>query len=408
MASSLISRFAARAPFSVVLRYGAAFVSVAMALGTALLLRYDGLSHPFISFSFAAIAISFWYAGTGPGLLALLLSYLGGSEFFLPVKILGSASESYFVIYGIFGGAVGWFSHSRRRAERLLIEARENLEIRVAKRTAELTTANEQLKSTQAELRGEKDRLKLLLDLNNSIVSNLELRDLLREISSSVRGVMQCDAVGVTLPDVETGELKLHALDFPSSKGFLREGMSRPPGSLAGRAFSTGGPVTFPVVDADPATDEASFKSEGLQSGCWLPLISHARVLGVLGLSRQNRDLFSQEDVKFLMQVASQVAIAVENALAYGQISDLTGKLAQEKLYLEDEIRTEANFHEIVGKSPALHRVLRLVETVAPTDSTVLICGETGTGKELIARAIHDLSSRKSKTFVRLNCAALP
>ena len=303
---------------------------------------------------------------------------------------------------------MGWFSHSRRRAERLLIEARENLEIRVAKRTAELTTANEQLKSTQAELRGEKDRLKLLLDLNNSIVSNLELRDLLREISSSVRGVMQCDAVGVTLPDVETGELKLHALDFPSSKGFLREGMSRPPGSLAGRAFSMGGPVTFPVVDADPATDEASFKSEGLQSGCWLPLISHARVLGVLGLSRQNRDLFSQEDVKFLMQVASQVAIAVENALAYGQISDLTGKLAQEKLYLEDEIRTEANFHEIVGKSPALHRVLRLVETVAPTDSTVLICGETGTGKELIARAIHDLSSRKSKTFVRLNCAALP
>jgi formate hydrogenlyase transcriptional activator len=98
----------------------------------------------------------------------------------------------------------------------------------------------------------------------------------------------------------------------------------------------------------------------------------------------------------------------VENALAYGRISELTDKLAQEKLYLEDEIRSEANFEEIVGKSPALHRVLKLVETVAPTESTVLICGETGTGKELIARAIHDLSSRSSKTFVRLNCAALP
>jgi formate hydrogenlyase transcriptional activator len=137
-------------------------------------------------------------------------------------------------------------------------------------------------------------------------------------------------------------------------------------------------------------------------------LVSHDRALGVLGLSRLKANPFSEDDVHFLMQVASQVAIAVENALAYGQISELTDKLAQEKLYLEDEIRTEANFEEIVGKSEALHRVLKLVETVAPTDSTVLICGETGTGKELIARAIHDLSSRHSKTFVKLNCAALP
>jgi len=137
-------------------------------------------------------------------------------------------------------------------------------------------------------------------------------------------------------------------------------------------------------------------------------LISHDRVLGVLGLSRLEAIPFSQDDVHFLMQVSSQVAIAVENALAYGQISELTDKLAQEKLYLEDEIRIEANFEEIVGKSQALHRVLKLVETVAPTDSTVLICGDTGTGKELIARAIHDLSSRSSKTFVKLNCAALP
>jgi formate hydrogenlyase transcriptional activator len=131
-------------------------------------------------------------------------------------------------------------------------------------------------------------------------------------------------------------------------------------------------------------------------------------VLGVLGLSRLAPIPFSQEDVRFLMQVASQVTIAVENALAYGQIAELTNKLAQEKLYLQDEIRTEANFEEIVGKSQALQRILKLVETVAPTDSTVLINGETGTGKELIARAIHELSSRNSKTFVKLNCAALP
>jgi len=407
MASLRISRFSVRPKSAVALRYGAAIVLVATALGAALILRHDNLPHPFTSFSFAAIAISFWCGGAGPGLLALVLSYLALSDLFVPVKIIGSSSESYLVIYGIFGAAVSWFSASRRRAERLLTEARESLEVRVAERTCELTAANEQLQSTQAELRGEKDRLKLLLDLNNSMVSKLELRELLRVISASVRRVMQCDSVGVNLPDPEGRGLRLYALDFPGAKGFLREGMLRAPGSLAGRAFSTGEPLAFSVGNATLPL-EADLESEGLQSACWLPLISHGRVLGVLGLSRLEATPFSQDDVRFLTQVAVQVTIAVENALAYGQISELTDKLAQEKLYLQDEIRTEANFEEIVGVSPALQRVLKLVETVAPTDSTVLICGETGTGKELIARAIHNLSPRSPKTFVRLNCAALP
>jgi formate hydrogenlyase transcriptional activator len=408
MVSLRISRFAARPESAVVLRYGAAIVLVAAALGTALILRHNNLPHPFTSFSFAAIAIAFWCAGTGPGLLALLLSYLALSDLFIPPKILGSSSESYLVIYGIFGGAVSWFSASRRRAERLLTEARNHLELRVGERTSELSEANQELQGIHAELRRKKDRLALLLDLNNGIVSNLELRDLLRDISASVRRLMQYDSVGVNLPDPETGELKLYALDFPAAKGFLREEMLRPPGSLAGRAFSTGEPLTFSVGQAALPIEEADFESEGLQSACWLPLISRARVLGVLALSRLEATPFSQDDVQFLMQVASQVAIAVENALAYGQIAGLKDKLAQEKLYLEDEIRTDANFEEIVGTSPALHRVLKLVETVAPTNSTVLIYGETGTGKELIARAIHDLSPRSAKTFVKLNCAALP
>ncbi len=411
MASLRISGFAAWSASAVVLRFGAAIISVAAALGTALILRHNNLPHPFTSFSFAAIAITFWYGGTGPGLLALLLSYLAMTDFFIPVRLSDPSSESYLVIYGIFGLLVSWFSASRRRAERLLTKARDSLEIRVEERTGELTEANEQLQSTQAELRGEKDRLKLLLDLNNSIVSKLELRDLLRVISASVRRMMLCDSVAVNLPDPETGELKLFALDFPLAKGFLREGMLCPSGSLPANVFGTGQPSTLSLRSGAPTNPEADvtlYKDEGLQSSCWLPLISHDRGLGVLGLSRLAATPFSQGDLHFLMQVASQVAIAVENALAYGQISELTDKLAQEKLYLEDEIRTEANFEEIVGKSPALHRVLKLVETVAPTDSTVLICGETGTGKELIARAIHDLSSRNSKTFVKLNCAALP
>ena len=109
-----------------------------------------------------------------------------------------------------------------------------------------------------------------------------------------------------------------------------------------------------------------------------------------------------------LVQVAGQVAIAVENALAFQEIGELKNKLAQEKLYLEDEIRSEMNFDEIVGEGPSLRAVLKQVETVAPTDSTVLITGETGTGKELIARAIHNLSPRRERTFVKVNCAAIP
>jgi len=240
MASLHISRFAPRPESAIVLRYGTAVVLVAMALGAALILRHDNLPHPFTSFSFAAIAITFWCAGTGPGLLALLLSYLALSDLFVPVKILGSSSESYLVIYGIFGAAVSWFSASRRRAERSLTETRDDLELRVAERTSELTETNKELLGIHAELRHEKDRLKLLLDLNNSIVSSLELRDLLRDISASVRRLMQCDSVGVNLPDPETGNLKLYAIDFPGAKGSLREGMLHPPGSLPARVFSTG------------------------------------------------------------------------------------------------------------------------------------------------------------------------
>jgi formate hydrogenlyase transcriptional activator len=122
----------------------------------------------------------------------------------------------------------------------------------------------------------------------------------------------------------------------------------------------------------------------------------------------KRNDPFSAQDISFLKQVAGPVAIAIENAMAYGRIAELTDKLAREKVYLEDEIRSELNFEEIIGKSETLRAVLQQVETVAPTDSTVLICGETGTGKELIARAIHDLSSRAKNAFVKLNCAAIP
>lgn len=225
---------------AIVQRYGGAVVSVALAAAAALLLWHFNLPHPFTSFSFVAIAITFWYAGTGPGFFASALSCFALSYFVTPLTVGNLSWDSYLVIYGVLGALVSWFSSSRIHAERSCAEARDALEVRVAERTAELTAANQALQRAQEEL------------------------------------------------------------------------------------------------------------------------------------------------------------------------SELTQKLAQENLYLEDEIRSDANFKEIVGKSQELHRVLKLVETVAPTDSTVLVYGETGTGKELIARAVHNLSARQARTFVRLNCASIP
>jgi formate hydrogenlyase transcriptional activator len=263
----------------------------------------------------------------------------------------------------------------------------------------------------QAELQRNNERLRLILELTNSLVSNLELRELLRAISASVRRVMQCDVVGVALPDAEGKRLRVYALDFPDSKGFVQEGVLLPiEGSPIGTVFRTGKPMLHGRPDPAELPPEVYrlAAGEGFASGCTLPLIGRNRVLGTLGLGRRQAHAFTQDDIEFLMQIASQVAIAVENALAYGQIAELKDRLAQEKLYLEDEIRSEMYFEDIVGKSAALRRVLQQAETVAPTEATVLISGETGTGKELIARAIHQLSPRRGRAFVKLNCAAIP
>jgi len=141
---------------------------------------------------------------------------------------------------------------------------------------------------------------------------------------------------------------------------------------------------------------------------CFIPLIRQSRAIGTLNLGRLRGDAFTEEDLYFLGQVASQIAIAVENALEYRQVTEAKERLAEQKLYLEDEIRVEQSFEEIIGKSSKLKAVLESVRIVAPADSTVLIQGETGTGKEMIARAIHNLSPRKGQAFVKVNCAAIP
>jgi len=409
-----LSRFAVRPAVGVMLRYGLALASVATALGLSLILVHHRLPRPFGFFSFVAIAISFWFAGTGPGLLAVLLSCsaMGFFLFLVPItEVRGPGWQFFLAIYAMFGVLVGWFSASRRRAERLLTEARDTLELRVEERTGELRRANVELQSAQAEVRHEKDRLKLLLDVTNQVVSNLQLRDLLRAISASIRHIMQCDCISLALPDPDGTNLRVSILDFPASKGFAQEEAVIPiDGSPAGEVFRSGKPLVLSGDELNQVSAEVDpAMAEGYQSRCFLPVVSRGAVLGTLTLGRLSQQtVFTRDEVEFLTQVASQIAIAVENASAYRQIADLKDKLAQEKLYLEDEIRTDANFEEIIGKSTALRRVLKHVETVAPTESTVLIYGETGTGKELIARAIHNLSPRRAKTFVKLNCAAIP
>jgi formate hydrogenlyase transcriptional activator len=251
-------------------------------------------------------------------------------------------------------------------------------------------------------LQHEKDRLKLLLDINNSVVSNLEISELLRSISSTLRIVMQCDGAGIALHCSDDDQLHLCAFDAPAYDGEIKEGAVLTVDSAV-RAFRLREPV---VLNRGENPDDFATKDD-LDALCHLPLVSRDRVLGVLGVGRRDK-VFTSEDVAFLNQVAGQVAIAIENALAYGQIADLKNKLALENVYLEDEIRSEMNFEEIIGTSSKLRSVLQEVETVAPTGSTVLIHGETGTGKELIARAIHDLSTRAKGVFVKLNCAAIP
>src|SRR3984957_2172483 len=262
----------------------------------------------------------------------------------------------------------------------------------------------------RAQLESKGTKFNLILDLNNSVVANLKLRDVLQSISPSIRKVMRLDYVAVILPDKEGKQVRLYALDFPEGKGLVQQDMITPfDGSVSGQVLRSGKAWVGDVGElAKLDFNHQIALEEGLQTLCLLPLSRGNRVLGALCLARLQKNAFTQPDVDFLSQIAGQIAIAFDNALAYRQITELKDQLTQEKLYLENELRSEMNFEEIIGNSAALRKVLRQVEAVAPTGSTVLIYGETGTGKELIARAVHNLSDRRSNPFVKLNCAAIP
>ena len=262
----------------------------------------------------------------------------------------------------------------------------------------------------QRELTLERDRLQLVLELNNAVVSNLELRALFSALSANLRRIINYDSASLLLP--EGDKLRLHALDFPDSRGYLQQEMLvSMEGTNSGAAFLTGQGI-FVGSGGLPYSENKDIlkvrKGEGFQSLLLVPLQSDGAPVGVLSLGSRREYAFSQADLDFATQIGRQVAIAVNNALQHRALSESNEQISEQKSYLEDEIRAEQDFEDIIGGSTALRAVLEQVETVAPTDSTVLICGETGTGKELIARAIHERSSRHDRTFVRINCAAIP
>ncbi len=265
--------------------------------------------------------------------------------------------------------------------------------------------------AAQQSLARERDRLSLVLEINNAIVSHLELPELLKAISACLRRVIPHDFAWFCLYDPATRQLHAHALDFPTNQDFVRAGDPIPlEGTPDGLAFSSQKMVHVRSLSLTefPADIMKRAAAEGLKSGCAVPLISHGRALGTLSVVSMKEDAFTDDDAKLFRWIGNQVSLAVANSIAYQEISSLRDKLAKEKLYLEEEIQTAYNFEEIVGDSRALKLVLKEVQTVAATDSTVLILGETGSGKELVARALHNLSNRRERTFVKLNCAAIP
>ena len=274
---------------------------------------------------------------------------------------------------------------------------------------SEFAVAVESFLAKQDAVR-EKDRLQTLFDITNALVSKLSPDGLFSAISTQLANVIRHDFSVLTLLG-EDGGLEMVGLHFTGAQLFERQqGHIDPEGMPAAEALATGEPIVVGEGDLDRYDSPRirRFLDLGCKSACSVPLVTANKTLGTLELARTSNDPWTEEDVEFLVQVARQIAIAVENALSYRELQEIKERLATEKLYLEDEIRIDHNTGNMIGAGPAFQSILKSVQIVAPTDATVLILGETGTGKELVARAIHDLSGRSKGSFVKVNCAAIP
>lgn len=262
----------------------------------------------------------------------------------------------------------------------------------------------------QNQLAHERDRLKLLLEINNHVVSKLEINELFLSASTSLRKYFVNDFTGFWMMERGSHTLECAVMDFPNSRGFLGD---LPVSELQDQELDKMRARTNEILSPDkfdqlPSVFRGALQAESIKTIAVSPLTTANRPLGVLTMGSRRPDAFRQADLDLLSQISNQIALGLENAVSFDRLNASKERLEEERLYLESEIRSEYNFEEIVGKSSALRKVLQQISIVAPTTSTVLLHGETGTGKELIARAIHMHSTRKDRTFVRLNCAAIP
>jgi formate hydrogenlyase transcriptional activator len=264
---------------------------------------------------------------------------------------------------------------------------------------------------TRQALQQERDRLEVLFDITNTLVSKLSWDDLLASISEQLSRVVSHDIAVLTVPDKATGEHTVLGLRFSGELNMALSRKSAPPEGLPSvEALRTGMPVVLNEIDFErfPSPIYREAIESGFLTGCSIPLITSNGACGVLDVGRRGGVPFQDDEVRLLVQVGRQIAIALENSLAYNELATIKERLATEKLYLEGEILSDQNFGNMIGESPAFQSVLKSIQIVAPTDATVLILGETGTGKELVARALHDLSGRKTRSFIKVNCAAIP
>jgi formate hydrogenlyase transcriptional activator len=251
----------------------------------------------------------------------------------------------------------------------------------------------------------------LLQHLSHAMLSWLDVRKTLDVIGNSIQSVVPCDYATIALYDKDTGSLRIQELSSHTVTQYSEASVVPIEGSLYGKAFKNQRPLFMDIASEEgksSAEVNTHYRKAGVKSGCWLPLKYNNEVIGVLFIGSRREAAFNSTHHDVLLQLSNQIAAVVDHVETLRHMADLSEKLRREREYLEEELRTEFNFEEIVGESLALRRVLKQVETVAPTDATVLIQGDTGTGKELIARAIHNLSTRRDRTFVKLNCSAIP
>ncbi len=274
----------------------------------------------------------------------------------------------------------------------------------------ECALARDSAELYQRQVVKERDRLRLLLEINNHIVSKLDINELFRSASASIQTYFRNDFTGFWLIDKQSNQLQCVASDFPSGKGSLTAVHKSELSDTDHEKLRAHVPELLSIEEIEklPARIVEKLKAESITSMAIAPMVTAGGPLGVMTMGSRQPNNFGQEDLDLLSQISSQIALAVDNAIAYGRVTEARDRLEEERLYLESEIRSEYNFEDIVGKSAALRKVLDQIAIVAPTQSTVLLHGETGTGKELFARAIHNHSPRRERTFVRLNCAAIP